>query len=140
MSRVDKYNPKVGGYRATLAADVIEDQLERLYGVGHDAQGRLVIGAGVTGIKAVWVWTKSMKAGKRCDTMTRGEVVEFGPTAGDPGEDFGVPGTNYYSDASGNITATPGGVYVGHTVEGQRLIVDVIAEIPVGGSGEGEGE
>ena len=127
MSRVDKYDPKVGGYRATLAADIVDANLERLYAVGHDASGKLVIGKGVTGIKAVWVWTSKLKAGKRSDTMTRGEVVEFGPTAGTPGTDFGTPGKNYYGHDDGTITATKGsdGVYIGHTVEGQRLIVDV---------------
>lgn len=105
MSRVDKYDPKVGGYRATLAADFPGEGevLEALYGVGHDAEGKLVIGAGVTGITGVWVWTKNMVAGKRCDAMTSGEVVEFGPTAGEPGVDFGSPGSVYYSDSAGNI-------------------------------------
>jgi hypothetical protein len=41
--------------------------------------------------------------------------------------DFGVPGKNYYAHDDGSITATKGGdgIYIGHTVKGQRLIVDV---------------
>ena len=43
MSRYDKYEPKVGGYRAPLAADFPADKVEHVVGVGHDASGRVVI-------------------------------------------------------------------------------------------------
>lgn len=105
MSRYDKYDPKNGGYRAPLAADFDKDDLERLLGVGHDADGRVVVGAGQTGITGVLVLTKARKAGEIIDVMTSGDVVEFGPTEGEPGVDFGRPGTVYYSDANGNIGA-----------------------------------
>lgn len=131
MSRYDKYDPKVGGYRATLAADFNPDNLEKCLAVGHDVNGHLVVGAGVSGIKAVLVLTKAHKAGKRVDPMTRGEIVEFGPSdvGSEPGVDFGDPGTDYYGHNDGTVTATQGadGVYVGHTVEGHRLIVNVSA-------------
>lgn len=127
MARYDKYDPKVGGFRASLAADYDPDDVEKCLGVGLDVDGHLVIGAGVSGIKGVLVLTKALKAGKRVDPMTRGEIVEFGPSdaGSDPGVDFGDPGTDYYADEDGLITSTAGGVYVGFTVEGQRLIVDV---------------
>lgn len=126
MSRYDKYDPKNGGYRASLAADFLTDDLERLIGVGHDAQGRLVKGAGESGITGVIVLTKAYKAGTRVDVMTSGEVVEFGPTAGEPGVDLGEPATVYYSDEDGLITTTEAdGVRVGHTERGSRLIVRV---------------
>jgi hypothetical protein len=129
LARYDKYDPKVGGYRATLAADFAAANLEKALGVGHDVNGRLVIGKGVSGIKGVLVLTKAYKAGKRVDPMTSGEITEFGPSDADsvPGTDFGVAGTNYYAHDDGTITATKGtdGVYVGHTVEPQRLIVRV---------------
>lgn len=137
MSRYDKYDPKNGGYRAPLAADFLPANLERLLGVGHDAEGRVVLGAGATGITGVLVLTKARKAGEIVDVMTSGEVVEFGPTEEDPGVDFGTAGTVYYADSDGNVAATPapsgeppavdltGLVRVGHTVKGQRLIVRV---------------
>lgn len=131
MSRYDKYDPKNGGYRAWLAADYDPDDVERLIGVGHDAQGRLVKGAGVTGITGVLILTKAEKAGTRVDPMTSGDVVEFGPTVGEPGVDFGQPGKVYYSNAAGEIdvAANPadltGLVRVGHTERGSRLIVRV---------------
>lgn len=127
MSRYDKYDPKVGGYRAQLAADWPANKVEHVVGVGHNAQGQVVIGAGVTGVRGVVVLTKARKAGEIIDVMTAGEIVEFGPSdAGKvAGTDFGVAGTNYYTATNGEVTATSaaGKFFVGHTVSGQRLIV-----------------
>lgn len=137
MARYDKVVPKNGVYRATLAADYDPAMVEKIIGIGHDANGRLVKGAGVSGITGVLVLTKAYRAGSRVDPMTHGEIVEFGPTAGVPGTDFGQPGKVYYSDATGNIIVKPpvdgttpgaelvGLTRVGHTVEGQRLVVRV---------------
>lgn len=60
--------------------------------------------------------------------MTNGDVVEFGPTAGTPGTDFGVAGTRYYADATtGAITsgAVAGDTPVGFTVHAKRLVVRI---------------
>jgi hypothetical protein len=131
MARYDKVVPKGGSYRASLAVDFLPANIEKLLAVGHDANGRLVIGNGTSGIKGVLVLTKAYKAGKRVDPMVFGEIVEFGPsTAGKvPGVDFGVAGTTYYGHNDGTVDATKGadGVYVGHTVEPQRLYVNVQA-------------
>lgn len=105
MARYDHTDPKMGTFRCAIAADTNVGDIEKLFGVGHDANGRLVIGAGQTGVVAVWVATKIFRAGKRVDPMTSGQIVEFGPTAGQPGVDFGRAGTVYYSDTSGNIVA-----------------------------------
>lgn len=129
MSRYDKYNPKVGGYRAPLAADWPANKVEHVVGVGHDANGRVVVGSGVTGVKGVVVLTKARKAGEIIDVMTAGEIVEFGPSdsGSDAGVDFGTAATEYFSDAAGVVTDTSatGSFYVGHTVGAQRLIVRV---------------
>lgn len=131
MSRYDKVNPKNGSYRANLAADFDAGDVEHCIGVGHDANGRLVKGKGQTGIKAVLVLTKAYKAGYRCDPMQSGEIVEFGPSTDGKvaGVDLGEPGTNYYAHDDGTVDDERGtdGVYVGHTVENQRLIVRVAA-------------
>lgn len=140
MSRYDKINPKNGSYRASLAADFPTQLVEHVVGVGHDANGRLVVGAGVTGIKGILILTKAYKAGYRCDPMTSGEVVEFGPNdhtatadAGTlkAGVDFAVPGKNYFAHENGTVSAVKStdGIYIGHTVDnGQRLIVRVSAD------------
>lgn len=115
MSRYDKYDPKNGGYRSVLAADFLPSNLEKILGVGHDANGRTVIGAGQSGITGVLVLTKARKAGEVIDVMTSGEIIEFGPTDGEAGEDFGRAGTVYYSDTAGNVESG--------TVETQTITV-----------------
>lgn len=125
MGRYDKYDPKVGGFRAPLAADFVAANREKVYGVGLDSNGRVVIGAGQTGVLGLLVLTKARKAGEIVDVMTSGEIVDFGPTAGVPGTDHGAAGTVYYSAANGAVSSTnaDGSLRVGHTVEGQRLVV-----------------
>ena len=129
MSRFDQIQPKAGSFRAHLAAAVPANLVERLWGVGLDADGRIVKGAGQSGIVGVTVQTKEYAAGKRIDVMTHGQVVEFQPTAVDPGEgNVGDPGTVYFADdTTGDISDTGGAgtTRIGHTVEGQRLIVRV---------------
>jgi len=129
MSRYDKYDPMNGGYRAPLAADFLSANLEKILGVGHDSVGRCVIGAGQSGVTGVLVLTKARKAGEIIDIMTSGEIIEFGPTVGVAGVDFGLPGKVYYADSAGNvvggldevqtITATSGSSPVTLTWNGQ---------------------
>lgn len=122
MSRIDKYDPVSGGFRAPLAAAYAGS--ETPVGVGLDVNGRVVVGAGNTGVVGVLCRPPlnpqtpllPYSAGSQIDVMTDGELVEFG----------GTPGTKYYSDAAGVISTTAaGGTYIGHTVEGTRLVVRV---------------
>ena len=122
MSRYDKYDPKAGGYRAPLAANFDPTLVEKPIGVGHNANGAVVVGAGQSGIKGVLVLTMARKAGEIVDIMTNGEIVEFGPTSGVPGTDFGTAGTTYYSDGNGNIAAGGGGG--GGANETQTVTID----------------
>lgn len=97
--------------------------------VGLNSNGLLVVGNGTSGIKGILVLTKAYKAGAVVDVMTDGQIVEFGPSTGVPGTDFGVAATDYFGHNDGSVTATKGadGVYFGHTIEGQRLTVRVQA-------------
>lgn len=124
MARIDKYDPKSGGFRAALAANQAATPgaigaADGPIGVGLDANGRVVPGAGNSGIKGVLVLTQDKVAGDVVDVMTDGELVECG----------GVAGTTYYSvDATGVIETTAPAVganktMVGHTVEAGRLVV-----------------
>lgn len=119
MGRYDKYDPIAGGFRAPLAAD--RDTNETPIGVGLDANGRVVAGAGNSGIVGVLINTRDMNAGDIVDVMTHGEIVEAGLVAG----------TTYYAaDADGTLgTAGPAAgvnaTRVGHTVEADRLVVRV---------------
>lgn len=131
MAQYDKYDSKLSGPRGFLAADWLPADLNKVVGVGYNAAGQLVKGgggAGGSGIKGVLVLSRVIKAGREpVDPMKRGEIVEF-DVEGRPSTPFAAaaPGTNYYADATtGVISTTNTGVYVGHTVEKGRLIVNV---------------
>jgi hypothetical protein len=134
MARIDKSDPINSTYRIHVATNYPDADLGKLFGFGHDANGKAVKGAGQTGIVAVGVVTEKpgvvgpLRDVSRIDLMRTGCVTDFGPTTGTPGVDFGVAGTKYYCDANGVISATKaaGSVYVGTTVEPDRLEVNVI--------------
>lgn len=120
MPRYDKYEPYAGGFRAVLAADFgytggVPDRnhadLGKAFAIGLDAQGRIVKGAGVTGIKGVMVLTLPHSAGQVADVMTDGEILEWATTAGVAG----VAGTNYYG------TITTGAVVAGTGAGGATI-------------------
>lgn len=138
MPRYDKYEPYANGFRAPLAADWLRADaiVGRPFGVGFNASGQLVKGAGVTGVLGVLVLTQAEqysgvkhRAGAWVDVMTSGDIVEWATSADVPG----VAGTNYYVVAAtglivaGAAAAATGQVYVGTTCEvgtktGARLI------------------
>lgn len=121
MARYDKYDPYDGGFRAPLAADTPKNSGGNPIGVGINAQGRVVAGAGTSGVTGLMVLTRDMKAGEVVDVMTDGEIVEF----------TGAAGSAYYANTTTGVLSTtaPGagvnGVRVGHTVEATRLVVRV---------------
>lgn len=143
MARYDKYDPKVGGFRAFLAADWVQDtDLNKVWPVGLDVNGHVVKGAGQTGIVGVLIITRKMKAADEpVDVMTSGDIVEF-PTAASPAS----PGTVIFAEPAGDfevgaaVDVATGSVRVGHTVEaragyGARLVVRVAPGTTTGGSG-----
>lgn len=123
MARIDKYNPISGGYRAPILAAITSAHDGVIGGgtapiaVGHDSSGRVVPGAGNSGIKGVLCLANKVAAGDVVDVMTDGEIVEIG----------GVAGTTYTANtttgviSSAAVSATQ--VSIGHTVEAGRLIV-----------------
>lgn len=129
MSRYDKYDPKVGGFRAALAADWLAADINKLLGVGLNANGEVVVGAGTSGLVGVIVLTKARKAGEVVDVMTSGECVEFGLTSGEP---VATAGTVYYATATTGVVSAGAGagkVRIGHTVEKDRLVVRFDTEV-----------
>ena len=121
MARIDKYDPKSGGFRAALAAaqaatpGAVGDA-DGPIGVGLDVNGRVVPGAGQSGVVGVLVLTQDKVAGDIVDVMTDGDIVEFG----------GAAGTVYFAAAAnGAISTTNTGTRVGHTVEANRLVCRV---------------
>lgn len=126
MARYDKYGPLTGGFRAPLAADWLVGDLNKVFGVGLNASGQVVKGAGNTGVIGALVLSKIVRAGKVVDVMGNGEIVDM-----DVNHAGIIAGTKYYFDAAGALTAvapTPAGtngVLAGWTVEATRLIVRV---------------
>lgn len=118
MARYDKYDPMDGGFRAPLAADWLEADLNKVFAVGLDAQGRVVKGSGNSGVKGALVLTKVVRAGKVVDVMTDGEIVEM-----DVNHAGIVAGTQYYGSAAGALNTTNTDVPIGFTVEATRMIV-----------------
>lgn len=115
--RYDKYDPVSGGFRGKLAAAYTGSEVA--IGVGLDTNGRVVPGAGTTGIVGVLIMTRTQRALDPVDSMTSGEIVEFG----------GDPGTVYTADtttgAIGTTAADATHVRVGFTTDDDRLIVRV---------------
>jgi hypothetical protein len=132
MARIDKGDPMTSTFRVDVAANFPDASIGKLLGWGLDSSGKAVVGAGASGIVGVWVVNdKPGRVGPlldvpRIDIMRAGCVTDFGPTAGVPGVNFGVAGTKYYAHADGSIDSTAtSGVYVGTTVEPDRLEVNV---------------
>lgn len=114
MARYDKYDGKAGGFRAVLEAALGGADVGVPIGVGLNGNGRVVKGAGSTGVLGVLVVDSAKVAGDVVDVMTAGEVVDVtGLNAG----------TVYFAAAGGAVGTTGTDTRVGHTVEADRLVV-----------------
>lgn len=122
MARIDKYEPLSGGTRAPLAAAWPAADLQKVVGVGLDANGRVVRGAaGNSGFVGVVCLTQVKNVGDIVDVMQDGDMVEMVGLAA---------GTTYYLDAAGALSAVApaagvNAVRVGFTVEATRLVVRI---------------
>lgn len=133
MSRFDKYESRVGGFRAKLEAALTgtpfgspsgeTEDVGVLRAVSLNASGRVVIGTGgQSGFVGVICPVRPMAAGEAIDVMTAGEIADMTETDGTAS----TAGINYYAAADGSVTATgvvTGFPYVGSTVEVGRLVV-----------------
>lgn len=119
MARYDKYEPKSGGTRAPLLADLAKTSAGNPVGFGLDVNGKAVPGAGNSGIVGVVCTTKDMKAGDIIDIMSHGEVVDCVAPL--------VAGTRITAltttGALGVTVADATHVAIGFTVEATRLVV-----------------
>ena len=117
MARIDKSNPEAGTTRAPLAAAYTGATAP--LAVGLDTNGRVVAGAGQTGIIGVVCLPEDKAAGTPVDVMRNGELVEF----------VGAAGTVYTANTTtGVIDDTAKSAtqkVIGHTVEATRLVVNV---------------
>lgn len=138
MSRIDKYGPKTGGFRAPLNAawnatsgpGSVSD-LDRVIVVALNGSGRLIKAASAATAVGVVCLNGAKNAGDVVDVMTSGEIVELGVND-IQGATAPTAGTKYSFDATASrlvATGTPAGgtnyFYVGTTVEATRLVVRV---------------
>lgn len=144
--RWDKYDGYIGNYRGPLAADIVlATQANKVLAVGVNSSGAVTIGAGQTGVNGVIIVPVGVdmygnlldggvntQAGDLCDVGKHGEITNFAPSQPSGTAPDSAAGTNYYGHADGAVLPStgPGAVYVGHTVEKDRLIVDVSANGP----------
>lgn len=121
-ARYDKYDPISGGFRAPLNADWLDADVGIPFAVGLNASGKVVKGAGTTGVRAVLVIDKTgFKANDIVDCMTEGEIVDVtSPVL--------VAGMKYGGVSATGVIGAAGagaGQEIGFTVEATRLIVRV---------------
>lgn len=119
MARIDKTDSAVGVVRAALNADIDEANFNEIKCVGLNAQGRIVYGAGQTGVVGVIISDRTVrKAGKIADIFVLGDALEVDGLAA---------GTTYYADpVTGDLTADAGAganTRIGFTVEADRLVI-----------------
>lgn len=115
MARIDKTDSAIGVFRAPLNAAYTG--AAAAIGVGLNSSGRVVVGAGQTGIVGIICSPYDKAAGDVIDVMTAGELVEFG---GDPATVYTAnTTTGVITDDAASATQTP----IGFTVEGDRLVV-----------------
>jgi hypothetical protein len=119
--RFDQY--KVG-FRAPLAADYTG--AVAALGVGLNASGQVVPGAGATGVIGVICLPKNRKAGDVIDVMEFGEILEAGLASGTVYTANTTTGV--ISNAAASATQTP----IGFTSEASRLIVARAAQPFIG--------
>lgn len=120
MSRIDKYDPYDGGFRAPLNAAVAGTDAGKVLAVSLNTSGRVVVGgAAVADIMGVICPVGAMNAGDIVDVMTDGEIVDFTLNDGSAA----TAGTRYYGGTGGDLDTTTTNAKVGWTVEAGRLVV-----------------
>lgn len=130
MARYDKSIAGAGTHRAPIGFNTVAGDLNKIFAVGLDVNGRLVKGAGTSGIVGLLVVDRAKVIGDQVDYMDHGEIVE---AANSDGTTALAAGIQVHAVAATGIVQAAGGVGtkpVGHTVEGgvianTRLVVNV---------------
>ena len=119
--RIDKSDPMVGSFRAGLAVDWPDADINKVWAFGLNSSGLAVKGAGASGLMGLVIRTKKgEKAGDIIDVHTAGELFPFVETDGT----LAVPGTKYYAHADGTVDdVDTAGTFVGAVTADGRLIL-----------------
>lgn len=135
MSRIDKYDPKSGGFRAPLNAawnatsgPAGVTDLNRVIVVALNGSGRIIKATTAATAVGVVCLGSPKAAGEVVDVMTAGEIVEL--AAADLQTGSPAAGTKYVLDTTASRLAPIGApaagtnvFVVGQTVEAGRLVV-----------------
>lgn len=104
-ARYDKYDPISGGFRAQLAAAWTSSDVGKVWAVGLNTSGKVVKGAGNSGVLGVLIIHEAKAINDTVDVMTAGELADFAFL--NDGVTATIAGTAYYGDVTtGAITAT----------------------------------
>lgn len=136
MSRIDKYGPLTGGFRAPLNAawnatsgpSGVSD-LNRVIVVALNGSGRLIKAASAAAAVGVVCLSSAKEVGAVVDVMTNGEIVELdgndiqGGTTPTAGTKYILDTTASRLAAQGTPAAGTNTFYVGTTIEATRLVV-----------------
>lgn len=115
MARVDKTDSAIGVVRAAISADFAQADWDKVIPVGLNATGKIVKGAGQTGVIGVLIPGRTVfRAGQIGDIFIHADIVECAGLAA---------GTKYFADAAGVVSSINTGTLIGFTVEADRLIV-----------------
>jgi hypothetical protein len=120
VPRIDKSDPNVGSFRASLSVDFLDADVNKVWAFGLNASGLAVKGAG-TGLRGIVIRTKKgEKAGDIIDIHTSGEIYPFVETDGTAL----VAGTKYYAHADGTVDdVATAGTLVGVATADLRLVL-----------------
>lgn len=116
MARFDHVESAIGIVRAPIHENFAQADFDKVIPVGINGAGHAVKGAGQTGVIGVVVPGRTVyRAGQIADIMQKGDIVDCVGLAA---------GTKYYATAAGAlVTTATDNIYVGYTVEADRLVV-----------------
>lgn len=135
MSRIDKWHPAIGTFRAPLNIALTATSgpagvtdLNRILVVGLNGSGRIIKATTAAASLGIIIATRPYAVGEAMDVFTTGEVVELDGADVQGGVALAA-GVKAYGDfTASRLTATAPGVgvngfLVGWTVEATRLVV-----------------
>lgn len=126
MARIDKYDGKVGGFRAVLGWAPVASEVGQIIGVTINGSGR-AIKATAKNAEAVVCMSSLLAQGEPVDCMTSGELVDVADADNITGR---AAGAEVFAGAAGAVNVTgPAtgvtGVRIGRMIEDWRLVVRV---------------
>jgi hypothetical protein len=122
VSRFDKYEPRVGGFRAPLLAAILAVDVGKVQAVSINSSGQVVIGGPAeTAVIGVVVAVRAMAAAEPIDVMTDGEIAEATWTVGTA---F-TAGQIVTGATAGTVQSTTGAGFkiIGKMISATRMII-----------------